>query len=42
MKSGSSLAQAYANYRSILAATVVFSFFVNLLMFVGPMYMLQV
>lgn len=42
MKSGSSLTQAYAKYRSILAATVVFSFFVNLLMFVGPMYMLQV
>lgn len=36
------LKTAYAKYRSILFATVIFSFAVNLLMFVGPMYMLQV
>ncbi len=36
------LKQAYAKYRGILLATIVFSFFVNLLMFVGPMYMLQI
>lgn len=38
----SPLKQAYKKYRAILAATVTFSFFVNLLMFVGPMYMLQI
>lgn len=38
----SPLKQAYAKYRAILAATFIFSFFVNLLMFVGPMYMLQI
>jgi PrtD family type I secretion system ABC transporter len=42
MNPGTSLTQAYAKYRATLLATVVFSFFVNLLMFVGPMYMLQV
>ena len=42
MNPGNSLTQAYAKYRATLLATVVFSFFVNLLMFVGPMYMLQV
>lgn len=36
------LALAYRKYRKILSATIVFSFFVNLLMFVGPLYMLQV
>lgn len=36
------LNQAYAKFRAILFATVVFSFFVNLLMFVGPLYMLQI
>jgi PrtD family type I secretion system ABC transporter len=38
----SPLKQAYAKYRAVLGATVMFSFFVNLLMFVGPMYMLQI
>jgi PrtD family type I secretion system ABC transporter len=38
----SPLKQAYAKYRAVMWATVVFSFFVNLLMFVGPMYMLQI
>ena len=42
MMSLSPLKQAYAKYRAILMATVVFSFFVNLLMFVGPLYMLQI
>lgn len=42
MSSISPLKQAYAKYRAILAATFIFSFFVNLLMFVGPMYMLQI
>ncbi len=42
MVSSSPLKQAYAKYRAVLLATVIFSFFVNLLMFVGPMYMLQI
>ena len=42
MRDASPLKLAYDKYRAIMAATVVFSFFVNLLMFVGPMYMLQV
>lgn len=42
MKPVSPLTLAYRRYRAILFATVVFSFFVNLLMFVGPLYMLQV
>ena len=42
MVSSSPLKQAYARYRAILLATVIFSFFINLLMFVGPMYMLQI
>lgn len=33
---------AYGKFRSIFGATIVFSFFVNLLMFVGPLYMLQI
>ncbi|MFC6640156.1 type I secretion system permease/ATPase [Sulfitobacter sp. JBTF-M27] len=36
------LAAAYGRFRSVLAATVLFSFFSNILMFVGPLYMLQV
>lgn len=36
------LQQAYAKYRAIFGATIMFSFFVNLLMFVGPLYMLQI
>lgn len=38
----SSLQLGYRKFRSIFAATMVFSFFANLLMFVGPLYMLQV
>jgi PrtD family type I secretion system ABC transporter len=38
----SRLAQALASIRGAFAATVVFSFFINLLMFVAPLYMLQV
>lgn len=37
-----SLQQAYRKYRAAFAATLIFSMFVNLLMFVGPMYMLQI
>ncbi|MTI44453.1 ATP-binding cassette subfamily C protein/ATP-binding cassette subfamily C protein EexD [Roseibium hamelinense] len=33
---------ALKKFRSILGTTVVFSFFINLLMFIGPLYMLQV
>ena len=36
------LQQAYRKYRAIFGATILFSFFVNLLMFVGPLYMLQI
>jgi PrtD family type I secretion system ABC transporter len=42
MKAVSPLTRAYQKYRAVLFATVVFSFFVNLLMFVAPLYMLQV
>ncbi|MEM6305727.1 MAG: type I secretion system permease/ATPase [Pseudomonadota bacterium] len=42
MKPKSPLAQAYGRFRAILGTTVLFSFFSNLLMFVGPLYMLQV
>jgi PrtD family type I secretion system ABC transporter len=42
MKKRTELTEAYSKYRAILFATIVFSFFVNLLMFVGPLYMLQV
>ncbi len=42
MKAKSPLSQAYGKFRAVIAATVVFSFFSNLLMFVGPLYMLQV
>lgn len=37
-----SLQQAYRKYRGAFAATLIFSMFTNLLMFVGPMYMLQI
>ena len=37
-----SLQQAYRKYRAAFAATLIFSMFTNLLMFVGPMYMLQI
>lgn len=36
------LAKAYGKFRAILGTTVLFSFFSNILMFVGPLYMLQV
>jgi ABC-type protease/lipase transport system fused ATPase/permease subunit len=42
MRNATPLQEAYKKYRAILMATVVFSFFVNLLMFVGPLYMLQI
>lgn len=41
MKTKTPLTQAYAKFRLTFAATVIFSFFINLLMFVGPLYMLQ-
>ncbi|MBO6758460.1 MAG: type I secretion system permease/ATPase [Roseibium sp.] len=42
MKEQSPLGIALKKFRSVLGTTVVFSFFINLLMFVGPLYMLQV
>jgi len=42
MKPVSPLTLAYRKYRAVLFATIVFSFFVNLLMFVAPLYMLQI
>lgn len=42
MKATSPLKQAYGRFKAIILATVIFSFFSNLLMFVGPLYMLQV
>lgn len=33
---------AYGKFRATLVTTLVFSFFINLLMFVGPLYMLQI
>lgn len=42
MKTPTALTLAYRKYRAILFATIIFSFFVNLLMFVAPLYMLQV
>ena len=42
MRKKNSLQIAYGKFRSTFIATVVFSFFTNLLMFVGPLYMLQV
>ncbi len=42
MGQATSLQLGYRKFRSIFAAAVVFSFFANLLMFVGPLYMLQV
>lgn len=42
MKPASPLQKAYGRFKAIIFATVVFSFFSNLLMFVGPLYMLQV
>lgn len=42
MSDQNSLELAYKKYRTAFAATMVFSFFSNLLMFVGPLYMLQI
>ncbi len=42
MRKKTSLALAYQKFRSTFLATIIFSFFSNLLMFVGPLYMLQV
>ncbi|WP_113913628.1 type I secretion system permease/ATPase [Roseovarius dicentrarchi] len=42
MRKKSSLELAYGRFRSTFVATIVFSFFTNLLMFVGPLYMLQI
>jgi ATP-binding cassette subfamily C protein len=42
MSDQNSLVAAYKKFRTAFVATVVFSFFTNILMFVGPLYMLQV
>jgi PrtD family type I secretion system ABC transporter len=42
MKATTPLAKAYGRFRAIFGATILFSFFSNILMFVGPLYMLQV
>lgn len=42
MRQKTTLEIAYKRFRSTFIATIVFSFFVNLLMFVGPIYMLQI
>lgn len=42
MPQKSPLGLALNKVRSVLGTTMVFSFFINLLMFVGPLYMLQV
>jgi len=42
MQSMTPLKSAFKTYRTILFSTVFFSFFINLLMFVGPLYMLQI
>lgn len=42
MKKTTPLNQALKKYRGVLGTTIIFSFFINLLMFVGPLYMLQV
>lgn len=42
MTEKNSLQLAYAKFRVAFIATMVFSFFLNLLMFVGPLYMLQI
>ena len=35
------LKKAYGRFRAVIGATILFSFFSNILMFVGPLYMLQ-
>lgn len=42
MRKKTSLQIAYGRFRATFIATIIFSFFVNLLMFVGPLYMLQI
>ncbi len=42
MRQKTTLQNAYGRFRATFIATIVFSFFVNLLMFVGPLYMLQI
>lgn len=42
MRQKTPLELAYRKYRSAFLATVIFSFFANLLMFVGPLFMLQI
>ena len=42
MRQQTSLQKAYGRFRATFIATVVFSFFSNLLMFIGPIYMLQI
>ncbi|MGJ8555400.1 MAG: type I secretion system permease/ATPase [Sulfitobacter geojensis] len=42
MKATTPLSQAYGKFRAVFGATVLFSFFSNILMFIGPLYMLQV
>ncbi|MGC1506296.1 MAG: type I secretion system permease/ATPase [Sulfitobacter sp.] len=42
MKAKTPLAQAYGRFRAVFGATILFSFFSNILMFIGPLYMLQV
>ena len=42
MKATTPLSQAYGKFRAVFGATILFSFFSNILMFVGPLYMLQV
>ena len=41
MKPQTPLKQAYGKFRAVIGATILFSFFSNILMFVGPLYMLQ-
>ena len=42
MRKKNSLQIAYGRFRATFLATILFSFFINLLMFVGPLYMLQI
>jgi len=42
MAAKSPLKTAYGRFRAIILTTLLFSFFTNLLMFVGPLYMLQI
>src|SRR5690606_33931878 len=42
MKARNLFSEALRTYRSVLGSTIVFSAVINALMFVGPLYMLQV